>query len=200
VLDPELEMLLRQRAKSELRKRMRALRNAIPGEARAARSEKIVERVRESPEFERARTVALFWPMLEKNEIDVRELDQAARQAGKVVGYPALTENGMILACAEPSALEERGHGFAEPPESAPLLPIDAGLLVVVPALAVDPGGNRIGYGKGYYDWLLARIVPPAFALAVAYDFQVVAEIPTMTNDRAVGTVVTDRRSFRAQR
>jgi 5-formyltetrahydrofolate cyclo-ligase len=178
---------------------MRALRNAIPQGARAARSEKIVERVRETLEFERAGAVALFWPMLERNEIDVRELDRAAREAGKTVAYPAITDDGMILACAETSALEERGHGFAEPPLDAPAVKIDAGLLVVVPALAVDPTGNRIGYGKGYYDWLLARIVPPAFALAVAYDFQVVAEIPTMQNDRAVGLVVTDRRSFRAQ-
>jgi 5-formyltetrahydrofolate cyclo-ligase len=200
VLDPELEMLLRQRAKSELRKRMRALRNAIPREALAARSEKIVERVRESPEFARATSLALFWPMLDRHEVDVRELDRSAREAGKNVAYPALTDDGMILACAEPAALEERGHGFAEPPEGAPAAAIDHGLLVVVPALAVDPGGNRIGYGKGYYDWLLARIVPPAFALAVAYDFQVVAEIPTTETDRAVGAVVTDRRSFRPQR
>jgi 5-formyltetrahydrofolate cyclo-ligase len=95
--------------------------------------------------------------------------------------------------------LAERGHGFAEPPEEAPAVPIGPELLVIVPALAVDPSGNRIGYGKGFYDWLLARIAPPAFALAVAYDFQVVAEIPTSETDRAVHMVVTDVRTFHPQ-
>jgi 5-formyltetrahydrofolate cyclo-ligase len=71
--------------------------------------------------------------------------------------------------------------------------------LVLVPALAVDPRGHRIGYGKGYYDWLLGRVVPPAFALAVAFDFQLVSEIPVAEHDRAVNLVVTDRRTFRAQ-
>jgi 5-formyltetrahydrofolate cyclo-ligase len=197
VFDPEFEALLRHRAKTELRKRMRAVRNAIPLEARAARSQAIVQRVLETPEFQRAVTVALYWPMLERNEIDVRELDGAARNAGKNVAYPAITEEGMALACADPADMVERGHGFAEPPEGAPTATVDAGMLIVVPALAVDPQGHRIGYGKGFYDWLLARVAPPAFALAVAYDFQVVAEVPTTPNDRAVGLVVTDRRSFR---
>jgi len=79
VFDPELESLLRQRAKTELRRRMRGLRNAIPREACAARSQRIVERVLASPEFERALAVGLFWPMLERNEVDVRPLDAAAR-------------------------------------------------------------------------------------------------------------------------
>jgi len=196
VFDPELESLLRQRAKTELRRRMRGLRNAIPREACAARSQRIVERVLASPEFERALAVGLFWPMLERNEVDVRPLDAAARAAGKVVAYPRLSEEGMALAVAEASSLAERGHGFAEPPEEAPDVSIGPELLVVVPALAVDPRGNRIGYGKGFYDWLLARIAPPAFALAVAYDFQLVAEIPTGETDRPVHLVVTDVRSF----
>jgi 5-formyltetrahydrofolate cyclo-ligase len=196
VFDPEFESLLRRQAKTALRRRMRGLRNAIPREACAARSERIVERVLASAAFDRAGAVGLFWPMVERNEVDVRPLDAAARTAGKIVAYPRLTEEGMTLAVAEPSSLAERGHMFAEPPEEAPAAVIGPELLVVVPALAVDPAGNRIGYGKGFYDWLLARIAPPAFALAVAYDFQVVAEIPTSETDRPVHLVITDVRTF----
>ena len=121
----------------------------------------------------------MFAPMLDRNEVDVRPIDQAARAAGKLVAYP-LCESAteMTLRCADPATFEERGYGFAEPPIDSPEVPVGAGLLVVVPALAVDPTGHRVGYGKGFYDRLLARVAPPAMSLAVAYDFQVVMEIP----------------------
>ncbi len=158
VFDPEAEAFLRLQAKAELRKQMRALRAAIPEKARAARSEKIVERVLASPLFERARAIGLFWPMLERNEVDVRPIDLAARNANKLVAYPFLQGEGeMALLVCDPASLEERGNGFAEPPEGSAEIASE-GLLVIVPALAVDETGQRIGYGKGYYDRLLARI------------------------------------------
>jgi 5-formyltetrahydrofolate cyclo-ligase len=173
----------------------------MPESARGARSARIVARISSDPVFEAARAVALFWPMLHRNEVDVRPLDAAARDRGKVVAYPSLRdEREMALLVADPSVLDERGHGFAEPPESANPVEISAALLIVVPALAVDPHGHRIGYGRGYYDRLLSRIAPPAFALAVAYDFDVLAEVPVTEGDYPVDMVVTDERVFRIER
>lgn len=201
VFDPSTESFLRRQAKAELRKSRRAMRKSIPDAARAARSAKIVERVTGDLVFAAATRVALFWPMLDRNEVDVRPIDGVARDRGKVVAYPSLKgEAGIVLLVADPSALDERGHGFAEPPPDARPVETDAGLLVIVPALAVDPKGQRIGYGRGYYDRLLARIAPPAFALAVAYDFEVVAEVPVTEGDYPVDMVVTDARSFRIER
>jgi len=201
VFDPNVESFLRRQAKAALRKRLRALRNSLPEKARAARSQRIVERVLASAPFERAKVVGLFWPMLERNEVDVRPIDAAAREEGKLVCYPFLqSESEMTLLWADPSSLEERGHGFAEPPEQATEAKASDELLVIVPALAVDPTGQRIGYGKGFYDRLLARICPPAFALAVAYDFEVVPEVPRAEHDRAVDMVITDLRSWEIPR
>jgi 5-formyltetrahydrofolate cyclo-ligase len=200
VFDPNVDSLLRRQAKAVLRKRAKALRNSIPEAARAARAEKIVERVVASVPFERARTVGLFWPMLERGEVDVRAIDAAARERGKQVAYPLLaSDSEMKLAYAEPSALEERGHGFAEPPEDATAAAPDE-LVVIVPALAVDPTGQRIGYGKGFYDRLLAEIRPPAYAIAVAYDFEVVPEVPATEHDQRVDMVLTDLRSWQFSR
>jgi 5-formyltetrahydrofolate cyclo-ligase len=194
VFDPDVDFSLRRQAKAVIRKRARALRNSIPEAARLARSEKIVERVVASAPFERARSVGLFWPMLERGEVDVRGIDSAARERGKRVAYPFLEgDSEMRLAYADPASLEERGHGFVEPPESAPAAETDE-LVVIVPALAVDPTGQRIGYGKGFYDRLLARIRPPAFAIAVAYDFEVVPEVPVTEHDQRVDMVLTDLR------
>jgi 5-formyltetrahydrofolate cyclo-ligase len=201
IFDPETETFLRRQAKAQLRKSRRALRNSIPESARVARSQRIVERVTADPVFTAAQRVALFWPMLDRNEVDVRPIDRAARDQGKLVAYPLLKDDGdMVLLLADPSELDERGHGFAEPREDAAPVAIDEKLLVVVPALAVDLSGQRIGYGKGYYDRLLTRIAPPAFALAVAYDFEVVAEVPVTEGDYPVDMVVTDVQSFRIAR
>ena len=177
------------------------MRNSIPESARAARSARIVERVTGDPFFEAASRVAMFWPMLERSEVDIRALDRAARDQGKLVAYPFLKDDvEMVLLVADPSNLAERGHGFAEPPEEALPVEIGPGLLVIVPALAVDPGGHRVGYGKGFYDRLLARIAPPALALAVAYDFEVVPEVPVTEGDYPVDRVVTDARTFCIER
>ena len=160
-----------------------------------------MERLLASSAFERARSVGLFWPMLDRGEVDVRAMAEAAASTGRQVGYPFLLEDGeMTLLIADSASLEERGHGFAEPPERAPALPIDDGLIVIVPALAVDLNGHRIGYGKGFYDRLLARIQPPAYAIAVAYDFEVIGEVPVTEHDRAVDMVATDLRTWQVAR
>jgi 5-formyltetrahydrofolate cyclo-ligase len=198
VFDPEVEAFLRHQAKRELRKRMRALRNSIPESARAARSARIVTAVTESDLFELAHIVGMFAPMLDRNEVDVRPIEGAAREQGKRVAYPFLEESGeMSFRLAAHTALEEQGHGFAEPPPESPLVEAYDGLLVVVPALAVAPNGHRLGYGKGHYDRLLARIAPPARTVTVAYDFQVLGELPVTDGDRPSDLVVTDARTFR---
>jgi len=149
-----------------------------------------------------ARGVTLFWPMLERHEVDLRELDVALRARGASIAYPAIGEDGDMVFrhVADPSRMVERGHMFAEPSEEDPLVGGDGRDLasidvVVVPALAVDPTGHRIGYGAGYYDRALARAAPGgATSIAVAYDFQLISEVPVTEGDVAVRFVVTDHR------
>src|SRR5262245_29911336 len=80
--------LLEERVKREIRRKMRALRNALPDAARAARNQKIVDNVIAHPWFEAATSVATFWPIVEKGEVDLRAIDEAARQQGKRIYYP----------------------------------------------------------------------------------------------------------------
>ena len=70
----------------------------------------------------------------------------------------------------------------------------EAGVIdvIVVPALQVDPRGHRIGYGAGYYDSALPRFAPPARAIAVAFSFQLIAEVPVTEGDVPVSLVVMD--------
>jgi 5-formyltetrahydrofolate cyclo-ligase len=194
--------------KRELRKRVLGLRKATPVDACAERSARIVRSVAGLDPVTRARGVALFWPIEDKHEVDLRLLDTELRARGVRVAYPAIVRDAAGLASpgqmtfhfAEPSALEERGYGFAEPPPDAPALSRDLRELdvVVVPALALDPAGQRIGYGAGYYDRALA--MTPVVKVGVIFDFQLVSEVPALDGDVAVDWVVTDQRLLRAVR
>jgi 5-formyltetrahydrofolate cyclo-ligase len=201
------EDFLRRRVKSELRKRMRALRKTTPAEACAERSARIVESLLAVPRVAGARTVALFWPIEDRHEVDLRPLDAALRAKGARVAYPALAEAGDMVFhfVADPARMQERGHMFAEPGADDPLVGGD-GLdlaeldVIVVPALAIDPSGHRIGYGAGYYDRALARTrASLTLSIGVAYDFQLVSEVPVTAGDVAVYLVVTDRRVLESQ-
>jgi len=202
-LDPRFVAELAARAKAQLRTRMRALRGAHPKTARTERSERVVERVLALPEFARARAVALFASLVEGGEVDLRSLDRAARNAGKRVYYPTVDrkedrEHTALALVADPSELLPRGRRFAEPAEGGPRAERGDVDLVIVPALAVATTGHRLGYGGGFYDAMLPDFCPPALAVVVAFDFQLLAELPTEAHDVACAFVVTDGRTLAA--
>jgi 5-formyltetrahydrofolate cyclo-ligase len=197
--DAELLSALRPRAKRQIRQRMRSLRSALPAASVAARSAAIVERLLALPAFAEALGLALFWPIEDKNEVDLRPLDTAARSRGKKLYYPFLSAAGPTVRTGfrrvdTVSDLALGGSGFVEPREDAPEARRGDIDLMVVPALAVDPRGFRLGYGKGFYDATLPDFRPPARAVAVAFAFQLVSEIPREPHDVRCDTIVTDER------
>lgn len=196
------EALLRERVKIELRKRMRALRRTLPASACAERSARIAERLRALEPLARARSVALFWPMEDRHEVDLRGVDAALRAGGVRVAYPAVDpEAGVMIFrfVEDPGAMTEQDLGFREPPAQAPRAEPGTLDVIVVPALAVDSRGHRIGYGAGFYDRTLPAYAPPAITVAVAFDFQLVAEIGATPTDVPVAWIVTDARTLAAE-
>ncbi|HEU4408707.1 MAG TPA: 5-formyltetrahydrofolate cyclo-ligase [Polyangiaceae bacterium] len=197
---PDEELPLRLAVKKELRRRMRGVRGALPASAVAERSARLRDRLRALEAWSKARAVALFWPIEAKNEVDLRPLFDAARAAGKRVAFPGVSDEGapVLRFVGLASELDDLGRGFLEPPPSAPEARPGELDLVVVPALAIDASGHRIGYGAGFYDQLLPSHAPPALAVGVAFDFQLISEVPTTEGDVAVGWVLTDARDFAA--
>jgi 5-formyltetrahydrofolate cyclo-ligase len=189
------EEFLRIKVKAELRKRLRGVRKAMPVEAALERSAKILAKLEAHPAVVTAKSIALFWPIAARKEVDLRAFDASLRKRNVRVAYPAIDPESDVMTFRfvdDLAALEEQGYGFAEPPADAPhAAELD---VVIVPAVAVDPTGHRIGYGAGYYDRTLPRYAPPATSIAVAYDWQLVAEVPATDHDVRVGFVVTDMR------
>ena len=189
--------LLRQRAKLALRNRMRGVREALPDSACDARSAEIAKRLLALAELERAETVLAFASI--RNEVRTQTSMQAAWAAGKRVALPRVVGDELQLhLVASDTVLIEGAFSVPEPPETATRVQPDEVDFALVPALAVDPRGYRIGYGGGYYDKLIPRL-GHACTCAVAYDFQLIAEVPELPFDVAVDLVVTDERVIRTE-
>jgi 5-formyltetrahydrofolate cyclo-ligase len=171
------------------------------------RSARIVENLDALPALRGAKRIALFWPIEERHEVDLRPLDARLRARGARVAYPTLPLSGEMVFVWVDDVDSMRLHplGFLEPSvgelelppaPSLPRLELD---LIVVPAIALDPTGHRIGYGGGNYDRLLPSYRNTT-TVGVAYDFQLIPEVPAMEGDVAVQWIVTDRRVLQASR
>jgi 5-formyltetrahydrofolate cyclo-ligase len=189
------EQSLRARAKEELRQRMRAVRRVMPSEACAARSTAIGERLRSLPEFESARVVVGYTAF--RKEADPVSILRAAESAGKIVGLVRVEADGRLGLHqhhdGEPLLPNE--YGIDEPAPDAARIAVHDVDLIIIPALAVDGRGYRIGFGQGYYDRLLPTL-PHAFKVVIAYDFQLLLETPFTHGDVACDCVVTDQRTL----
>jgi len=89
-------------------------------------------------------------------------------------------------------ALVRMPEGFLAPPAGAPLLEPSDLDLALVPGLAFDPRGRRLGRGSGFYDRLLSQLAPSARIYGVAFAFQVLPALPNEPHDLAVQAVVTE--------
>jgi len=189
-------------ARRALRERYKKLRAAFPSAAIAERSRRIASTLRGLDVFQSAASVGLFWPIAA--EVDLRELDAEARSRNQRVYYPVMDptpDGGFSTGFAlvhDSSELVERGRRFPEPAPEAPRAARGEIELIVVPALAVTDTGHRLGYGRGFYDVTLPDFCPPASTVVVAFDFQLLAELPVLEHDVPCDLVVTDARVIRA--
>src|SRR5262249_470347 len=136
---------IRLKVKAELRKRLRGVRKTTPIEACAERSRALVARLEAHEVLASAQRVALFWPILTRQEVDLGPLDTGLRARGVRIAYPAIDPDTGVMTLRfvdDIAALDEKGYGFMEPaPEAPEASDLDA---IVVPAIAVDPLGHRI--------------------------------------------------------
>lgn len=191
------ESQIRQHAKLALRNQMRAVREALPKSACEARSAEITRRLLTLEELERASTILVFAPI--RNEVRTRTCMEALWAAGKRVALPRVVGDELKLQLVgSTTELVEGAFTVPEPPEEAPQVKPSEVDFALVPALAVDPRGYRVGYGGGYYDKLIPQL-ENACTCVVAYDFQLISEVPELPLDVAVDLVVTDERVIRAE-
>ena len=185
-------------AKAAMRAQVRELRAAITPEARAAASGAACERLLAHPALTRARVVAAYGAM--PDEIDCSAATAWLRERGVEVALPRIAGHGLLTlhTVRGPRDLERGPFGLLQPHEGAPGLEPHLVDVMVVPGVAFDAAGRRLGLGGGFYDRLLARLRADCVLLGFAFDEQVVDEVPCLPHDARVHAVVTPSRLLSA--
>jgi 5-formyltetrahydrofolate cyclo-ligase len=183
-------------AKQALRGRMQAVRDALDETARARLSQAIAARIAALPAFVAARTVLLTLPY--RSEWDTRPLARAVIAAHRRLVLPRVDRAERVLALHAIADLErdvEPGYlGIPEPRASCDVVAPHGVDFVVVPGVAFDGQGRRLGYGGGFYDRLLPQLRADVTLVAGAFDEQVVDAVPSASHDACVPLVLTPTR------
>jgi 5-formyltetrahydrofolate cyclo-ligase len=189
-------------AKFALRARCLAQRDALPERVHAAASTAIVAGIARLACWKDAPSVLLTLPF--RSEWDSRPLLEAALAAGKRVALPrvnARTRTLELHAIRDLHADVAPGHQrIPEPLPSCPGVAPDEICWVLVPGVAFDARGARLGYGGGYYDRLLPLLRPAVPRVAGAFELQVVAAVPFAVHDARIDRVVTEARTIHCVR
>ena len=178
-------------AKRVLRQELRAVRRTLPADEAARRSAQACERLARTGCFGTARHLVLYAPLDE--EVDVTPVATAALREAKALYYPRVGPDGLEFLRADPGMLRPGHHGVPEPWEGEALAPGLRDTLFVVPGLAFDLRGIRLGRGAGHYDRALSRH-PAALRVGIAFEFQIVPRLPADAWDVSMTAVVSDAR------
>ena len=175
--------------KRSIRQNLLTQRRALDTEAYRKMSLAVQQRLIDTDQFRQALTVALYVPI--HNEVQTDALLHVALQYDKQVCYPRVVEETLEFVVVRTVIDLARGaFGIAEPIGREVVAPevID---LAVMPGVGFDRTGHRLGYGGGYYDRAIGAGRPKMLA-GLAFDFQLVEELPAEGHDVRLDLVVTD--------
>lgn len=184
-----------------LREKVLKKRDSIPLSERRTKDELIRHNLLALREYETAKTL-LFYVSF-KTEVDTTAMIEESLKNGKRIIVPKVVKEMHQLKLYEMRNLKELSPGFMGIPE--PYLPdervrdikdID---LAIVPGIAFDYSGNRLGYGAGYYDILLSNTKKKIPFVALVYEEQIVDSIPSESYDVKIDIIVTDKRIIKCK-
>lgn len=188
-------LLIEVMTKAELRKLLKERRASIPADSKKGLDLSIVRRILASRAYQKADTLLLFAPL--PGEVNLLPLVRAARKDGKNVAFPRChteTNTMEFFLLLPEQRLIKGAYGIPEPPEDAPKWIATEKTLCLLPALTFDPSGNRLGYGKGYYDRFLSTF--PGIAAGAVYEGMMVKQVPTEPHDLPVRLLFTEKREL----
>lgn len=154
-------------------------------------SQLICNNLTETSLYQNSRSIALYHSF--KNEIDTLDILKRSVDLGKSVLFPRMKNGGLVFSRVEDSCelILNNKYGIYEPDSRLPEVKRENIDLFIVPGVAFDVRGNRLGYGKGYYDRTLAS-VPHGKVVGLCYRFQIFDFIPTDVLDKRVDYILSD--------
>jgi 5-formyltetrahydrofolate cyclo-ligase len=181
-------------AKAALRQQIRQQLHNLRPEQRAAAAAKACALLESQAVWSRAQSVLFYAPL--PDEPDVWRLLQASHASGKTVALPRFDPaTGQYVATQFQNAIDDvvtGPFGIREPAARCPVIALNRLDLVLVPGVAFDLVGHRLGRGKGFYDRLLESV--RGTICGVAFDEQIVAEVPVEPHDIRLHCILTPTR------
>lgn len=188
--------------KKELRKKIIDLRDRLTPPEIYEKSSLIAEKLFNLPAYEYAGAVMFFISF--GSEVDTRDMVEETIKRGKLALAPkALPKTRELIPSKVLNWSEDLApgaYGIPEPSDDM-LRPCDPGIidLLIVPGVAFDLKGNRLGYGGGYYDRFFPLLKPGTPLVALVYDFQIQPDIPVESWDCPVDIIITEKRIIKAK-
>ena len=187
--------------KKALRKKIIALRDMLSPAEINEKSALIAEKLYSLPAYTQAEKIMFFLDF--GSEVSTRSMVEETVKRGKVALVPKALPKTRELIPSQildwDSELAPGAYNIPEPRDDAlrPCKPEDIDLLIV-PGVAFDSKGNRLGYGGGYYDRFFPMLKPGVLLVALVFDLQIQPEIPVDEWDRRVDMVITEKRIIKA--
>lgn len=172
--------------KSQLRKQIREIKKQYTPQEKKEKSVAVWKQIEENPHFKKAQTVLAYWSM--EDEVYTHEFVQKWASQ-KTMLLPCVRGEELDIRCFESVDKLCPGEAYAIPEPVGQLFSewekID---LVLVPGVAFDQQGNRLGRGKGYYDKILKQLT--AYKIGISFDFQLVGRVPVDGQDVKMDHVI----------
>ena len=179
--------------KKQMREAILASRDAMSAASRSAASRVIIGRVCELPAYQLARTALAYSGF--GSEIETQALIEQIIADGKIAVLPRVdraTQSLILHSVKGVGELVASKWGIREPPAEAPTVSASGIEFILMPGVAFDRTGNRLGYGRGYYDKLLTSVDPALARVAGAFSCQIVVKVPVAPHDQKIDTIITE--------
>ena len=172
--------------KKELRRHVRAALAGLSSAQKRAQSENVIRQIEQSDEFRAADNIAVFWSL----DDEVYTHEAVRRWAGhKHIFLPVVCGDDMVFMRYHPGAELQKGELDIECPQNEEVIAPEELDLVIVPGMAFDSDGNRMGRGKGFYDRYLSSIT--ATKIGICFGPQLVDSVPCLPHDVKMDRVVS---------
>ena len=175
--------------KSDWRQHMKAVRHTASRPD--GRTDKLLVHLDSLPFWRTASVIASYRAI--SDELDVSLIDQHALASGRTVVYPAVVGRGLMefRVWSADAPLQEGQMGLHEPNLGAEVIPVEKIDFFLIPLLACDTRGYRLGYGGGYYD--RALVTSRGFRCGVGYTDQYVASLPAEEHDQRLDAFLSEK-------
>jgi 5-formyltetrahydrofolate cyclo-ligase len=179
-----------QIAKKNIRKKMLEQRDSQSVDECASNNTAIMKRLLEEDHVQKAEVIALY--MAKGSEVQTREIIAKLIEMGKKICLPVVGDNNHLDLYLFESfdALKKGKFGVLEPENKRE--PSKLPDVIIIPGVAFGLCMHRLGYGKGYYDRLLAKL--PSYRIGICFDFQLVEELPKHEDDQRMHRIITEKR------